>query len=85
MLYLGLYLGPYFILVIAGSGGVYIYSCCSCCNCYGVVGAAIKVTSSTAIGTTYSTAVKIASGISRIASGISKAFYKASCRASYRA
>ena len=73
LLYLGLYLGPYSILVTAGSGSV--YSCYSCCGCYRVARAVIKVTSSTAIKTTYSTAVKIASGISRASSRISGAFY----------
>ena len=82
LLYLSLCLGPYSILVIAGSGGVYIYSYCSYYSCYNyysyyrVAGAAIKVTNSTAIGTTYSTAVKIASGISR-------AFYKTSYKHFY--
>ena len=64
LLYLSPCLGPYSILVTAGSGGVYIYSCCSYCSYYRVAGAAIKVASNAAIGTTYSTAVKIASGIS---------------------
>ena len=64
LLYLGPCLGPYSILVTASSGGVYIYNCYIRCGCYRVAGAAIKVASSTAIGTTYSTAVKIAGGIS---------------------
>ena len=85
LLYLGLCLGPYSILVTASSGGVYMYSYCSDCGCYRVAGAAIKVASSTAIGTTYGTAVKIASGIGRAASEISRAFYRASYRASCRA
>ena len=39
-MYLGPYLGLYFILITASSGGVYIYSCCSRCGgsykgCYG--------------------------------------------------
>ena len=34
LLYLGLYLGPYSILVTAGSGGVYIYSYYSYCRDY---------------------------------------------------
>ena len=72
LLYLGLYLGPCFILVTAGSGGV--CSCCSCCGCCRVAGAAIGVTSGTAIGTTCGAAVGIAGGISR-------ASYGASCRA----
>ena len=72
-----LYLGPYSILVTAGLGGVYISSCCGCCGCYRVAGAAIKVTSNTAIGITCSTAVEIAGGIS-------KAFCRASCKYFYR-
>ena len=78
LLYLGLCLGPYSILVTASSGGV-----CNCCSCYGcckVAGAAIKVTSGTAIGTTYSTAVKIAGGIGRTASGIGGGSYRACWR-----
>ena len=74
LLYLGLCLGLYFILVMAGLGGVYIYSCCSCCSCYRVVGVVIKVTSSAAIEITCSTAVGIAGGISKIASRISRGF-----------
>ena len=72
LLYLGLYLGPYSILVTAGSGGVCVYSCCSCCGCCEVAGAAIKVAGSTAIRITCGTAVRIASGISR-------GFYGDSC------
>ena len=79
-MYLGFYLGLCFILVIAGLGGVYIYSCCGCCNCCRVAGAAIKVTGGAAIGITYSTAVKIAGGISGTANGISRAFYRHYCR-----
>ena len=79
LLYLGPYLGPYSILVTAGSGGVYIYSYCGCCGCYRVAGAAIKVTSSTAIGTTYSTAVRIAGGISKTASRISGGYVDGDC------
>ena len=75
LLYLGSYLGLYFTLVTAGSGGVYIYSCCGYCGCYRIVKAPIKVTSSIAIGTTYSVAVRIASRIGGAASGISKGFY----------
>ena len=71
-----LYLGLYSILVTASLGGVYIYSCCSYCGCCRVVGVAIKVASSVVIGTTYGTAVKIASGIGGAASGISGGFYK---------
>ena len=74
LLYLGPYLGPYSILVTAGLGGVYIYNCCIHCGCYRVTGAAIKVASSTVIGTTYGAAVRIADGINR-------AFYKAFCGA----
>ena len=79
LLYLGLYLGPYSILITAGSGGVYIYSYCSCYSCCGVTKAAIKVASSTAIRTTYSTAVGIASGISKTANRISRGSYRDSC------
>ena len=64
LLYLGPCLGPYSILVTAGSGSVYIYNCCSCCSCCRVTGAAIRVASNIAIGTTCSTAVRTASGIS---------------------
>ena len=64
LLYLGSYLGPYSILVTAGSGGVCIYSYCSYYGCCGVVKAAIGVASGVVIGTTYSTAVEIAGGIS---------------------
>ena len=71
------------ILVTAGLGGVYIYSCCSYCGCYRVAGAAIGVASSVAIGTTCSIAVKIASGISGAASRISKGSYKDSCEGYY--
>ena len=67
LLYLGLCLGPYSILVTAGSGGVCMCSCCSCC---GVAGAAIGVAGGAAIGTTCGTAVGIASGIGGVASGI---------------
>ena len=74
-MYLGPYLSPYFILVIAGLGSVYIYSYCGYCNCYKVAGAAIKVTSSTAIRITYSIVVGIANRISRTANKISGAFY----------
>ena len=70
LLYLSPCLGSYSILVTAGLGGVYIYSCCSCCGCCGVAGAAIKVVSSTAIRTTCSAAVGIASGIGKATSGI---------------
>ena len=85
LLYLGPCLGPCFILVTAGSGGVYICSCCSCCSCCGVVGAVIRVASGVAIGTTYGAAVRIAGGISKAASGISGAFYRAFCGAFYGA
>ena len=70
LLYLGLCLGPYSILVTAGLGGVYIYSCCSYYGCYRVTGAVIRVASGTVIRTTYGVAVRIASGISKAASGI---------------
>ena len=76
LLYLGLCLGPCSILVMAGSGGVYVYSCC--CGCYRVAGAAIGVASSVAIGTTCGAAVGIAGGIGG-------AFCGASCGASYGA
>ena len=79
LLYLGSYLGLYFILVTAGLGGVYIYSCCSCYSCCGVAGAAIKVAGGIAIRTTYSIAVGIASGISGAASRISRGSYRDSC------
>ena len=49
---------------MAGLGGIYIYSCYSCYSYYRVAGAAIKVASNTAIGTTCSIAVEIAGGIS---------------------
>jgi hypothetical protein len=55
---------------MASLGGVYIYNCYSCCGCYRVIGAVIKVASSTVIRTTYNIAVKIASGIN-------EAFYRA--------
>ena len=86
LLYLGLCLGPYSILVTAGSGGV--CSCCGCYSCYRVAGAVIEVASSAAIGTTCGTAVRIASGIGGAASGIGRAFCGYcgdSCRAYYRA
>ena len=73
-----LYLGSYFILVTAGSGGIYIYSCYSYYSCCGVIRAAIKVTSSTVIGITCSAAIKIAGGISRTASGIGRTASKIS-------
>ena len=82
-MYLGLYLGLCSILVIAGSGGVYMCSYCSCYGCYsyysycGVAGAAIKVVSNTAIGTTSGTVIGIANGISKAASRISRGFYGA--------
>ena len=63
LLYLGLCLGFCSILVIASSGGVCVYSCCSCCGCCGVVGVAIEVASGTVIRTTCSAAVGIAGGI----------------------
>ena len=59
---------------MASSGGVYIYSYCIHYSYYRVAGAAIRVASGTAIGTTYSTAVGIASEISG-------ASYKTSCGA----
>ena len=72
-------LSPYSILVIAGLGGVCIYSCYSYCDCCRVAGAAIKVTSGIAIGTTYGAAVGIAGGISGTASRIGEAFYEHYC------
>ena len=78
-MYLGLYLGPYFILVTAGLGGVCVCSYCGCCDCYRVAGAAIGVTSGTAIGTTYGAAVGIVSRISGTAGGISGAFCGRCC------
>ena len=69
LVYLGPCLGPYFILGTAGSGNIYMCSCCSCYGCYGVVGAAIRLASNTAIGTTCSTAVRIASGIGGVVYG----------------
>ena len=82
LLYLGPCLGLYSILVMAGSGGVYIYSCCSYCGCCGVAEAAIKIAGGVAIGvvsgaairTTNSAAVGIASGIGGAASRISGGF-----------
>ena len=62
---------------MAGLGSIYIYSCCSYYSCCGVVGAAIKIANSTAIRTTCSTAVGIASGINKAFYGAS---YKASCK-----
>ena len=79
LLYLGPYLGPCFILVTAGSGGVCVCSYCSCYNYCGVAGAAIGVASSAAIRTTCSAAVGIASGIGGAASGISRGSYGDSC------
>ena len=77
MLYLRPCLSPYSILVTAGSGSVYMYSCCSCYSYYRVAGAVIGVAGGTAIGTTYNAAVGIASGISGAASRISRGFYRA--------
>ena len=74
LLYLGPHLGLCSVLVTAGSGGVYIYSCCSCYSCCGVAGAVIRVASGTVIGITCSTAVGIAGRIGG-------AFYRASCGA----
>jgi hypothetical protein len=73
LLYLGLYLGLYSILVIASSGSICVYSCCSYCSCYGVARAVIGVASGAVIGITCSTAVGIASGIGGAASGIGRA------------
>ena len=86
LLYLGLYLGPYSILVTASSGGVYICSYCGCRGCYGVAGAAIEVASGAVIGTTCSTAVKIAGRIGGAFCGAScgASYYGASCRAYWR-
>ena len=54
-------------------------SYCSCCGCCRVTKAAIKVAGGTAIGTTYSTVVKIASGIGGAASGIRMSFTDLAC------
>ena len=67
---------------MASSGGVCIYSCCSCYGYYRVTEAAIRVTGGTAIRTTYSAAVGIASGIGRAASGIRISFIDLACCAS---
>ena len=96
LLYLGPCLGPCFILVTAGSGGVCVYSCCSCCSCCGVAEAVIRVAGGTAIGvaggavirvatgavigTTSGAAVGIASGIGRAAGGIGGGSYRACWR-----
>ena len=72
LLYLGLCLSPYSILVTAGLGGVYIYSCCSCYSCCRVAKAAIRVASGAAIGITCSTVIEIAS---RISGGFCGGFY----------
>ena len=89
LLYLGLCLSFYFILVTASSGSVCMCGYCGCYSCYSyyrVVGAAIKVTSGTAIRTTYGVVVKIASGISRGSCGHYYGYYcKNSYRDSYRA
>ena len=82
LLYLSPCLGPYFILVTAGSGGVCVCSYCSCCSCYGVTRAAIEIAGNTAIGTTYSAAIKMASGINRTANRISRGSYGDSYRGS---
>ena len=79
MLYLSSYLGSYSILVTAGLGGVYIYSCYSYCGCCGVAGAAIRVAGGIAIRITCNTAVKIVSGIGGAASGINRGFCGDSC------
>ena len=50
LLYLGLCLGPYSILITPSLGGVCVCSYCSCCGCYRVAGAAIRVTSEAASG-----------------------------------
>ena len=64
LLYLGPCLGLYSTLVTAGSGGVYVCSCCGCYrHYYRVAGAAIGVTGGAAIGTTCGAAVGIAGGI----------------------
>ena len=97
MLYLGPYLGLYSILVTASSGGVYIYSCCSCYGCCRVAKAAIKVTSSTAIGVAGGIAIRVAtsaairttsSAVIKIASGIGGGscgyYYGNSYRGSYK-
>ena len=68
---------------MAGLGSIYIYSCCSCYDCYRVAKAVIKVASSVAIGTTYNIVVGIANRISRIASKISKGFYRDSYKGYY--
>ena len=82
LLYLGPCLGPYSILITAGLGGVYIYSCCSYCGSYRVAGAAIRVAGGAAIGITCSVAVGIASGIG---GGFCGDCYRGSCGDSYRA
>ena len=76
LLYLGPYLGLCSILGTAGLGSICIHSYCSCCGYYswglggvaGVAGAAIRVAGGAAIRTTSSTAIGIAGGISRAAS-----------------
>ena len=83
LLYLGSCLGLCFILVTAGSGGVYICSCCGYCGCYGVAGAAIKVIGGAAIRTTYSATVRIASGIGGAAGEIGILFIDLACCAGY--
>ena len=77
LLYLSPYLGPCFILVTAGSGGIYIYSCYSYYGCCGVAKIAIKVTYNIVIGTTSNTVVKIANRIN-------KGFCRHYCRHCYR-
>ena len=79
LLYLGPCLGPCSTLVTAGSGGVYICSCCSCYSYCGVARAAIRVASGAAIRTTCSAAVGIASGIGGAASGIRMSFTDLAC------
>ena len=89
LLYLGLYLGPYSILITAGSGGVYIYSYCSCCGCYRVARAAIRVANSTAIRVATGTVIGITSGTTvgianRISRGSYGHYYKYYCGDFYR-
>ena len=63
LLYLGLCLGFYSILVTAGLGGVCARSCYNYCSCYGIAGATIGVAGGTVIGITCGTVVGIAGGI----------------------
>ena len=85
MLYLGLCLGPYSILVTAGLGGVYIYSYCSYCggSCGGYC--FILSIAGLAIGTTSGTAVEIAGRINRGSYGdFYRCYYRRYCGGCYR-